>query len=346
MAKHQANRRALDLGFGFTKFSQSEYLDDDTLSVSAFPSYAAQALDSHRLGSGVLADLNVIKVAVGDEEFLVGEDVRRAADGGGRQLLEATFFRSSQYLALAKGAFAFMCLPAGADIDRLVIGLPLNVYDDDSLVEHVQKSIEGVHVVPNLSETGGTRTIQVKQVHIIPQVVGSLVAMSRDVGLMEKINNQQNLTIDVGYGTLVWLVTHGFSPVPARSGANMGGVSTLLQKVARAIDPSAATNINILDRLDQAFLNHSPSIKVHGADVLVAKHQGVLSSAATENLTEMLRDLGDTIDIDNVFLTGGGAHLYAKEIAAAFPKRKLHFAAKGSRFTNVRGFQFLAENES
>lgn len=239
-----------------------------------------------------------------------------------------------------------MCVPERGDIDRLVIGLPLNVYDDEALVEHVQKNIEGAHAVPDLSETGGTRTIVVKRAHVIPQVVGSLVAMSREAGLMDKINTQQNLTIDVGYGTLLWLVTHGFSPVPARSGGNMGGVSTLLQKVARSIDPSAATNINILDRLDQAFLNHSPSIKVHGEDVIIAKHKDVLSSAAAENLTEMLRSLGDTIDIDNVFLTGGGAHLYAKEITAAFPKRKLHFAAKGSRFTNVRGFQFLAENEN
>lgn len=172
--KSKPNCRALDLGFGFTKFSQGEYLDDGTLSVSAFPSYVAQALDSLRLGTGVLADLNVIKVAVGNEKFLVGEDVRRAADGGGRQLLEATFFRSSQYLALAKGAIAFMCVPERGDIDRLVIGLPLNVYDDEALVEHVQKNIEGAHAVPDLSETGGTRTIVVKRAHVIPQVVGTV----------------------------------------------------------------------------------------------------------------------------------------------------------------------------
>ena len=190
------------------------------------------------------------------------------------------------------------------------------------------------------------RTIVVKKVDIIPQVLGSLVAMSREAGLMDQIKAQQNLTIDVGYGTLQSLVTDGFVPVAARSDGNMGGVSKLLQKVARDIYANAATNINFLNRIDTALLQQQPSIKVYGEDVLLAEHHAVLSSAAEENLNEMMRTLGDTIDIDNIFLAGGGAHLYESAITAAFPKRKLHITARGSRFTNVRGFQFVAETEN
>ena len=123
MSKQQPSQptyRALDLGYGYTKFTKGHYQDDTTLDAAAFPSYAAQSVDSTSLGSEVLGDLSVIQVKVGDAKFWVGEQVRYAADGRGRQMLEASFFRSSQYLALAKGALAFMNAPAGAGTDAPV----------------------------------------------------------------------------------------------------------------------------------------------------------------------------------------------------------------------------------
>lgn len=348
MAKKSPTLRALDLGYGFTKFSKGQYSDrsDGSLEVAAFPSYAAPAVD-YSIGAGVMSDLSVVNISVDGERFTVGEDVRRAADGVGRQMLESTFFRSSQYLALARGAMAFMNVPDHGEIDSLVMGLPLNVYRDKSIIEHVEAKLKGSHLVPDIGkDRGHERSIHVKNIHVIPQVVGSLVAMSRDAGLMTKIREQQNLTIDVGYGTLLWLVADGFAPVPARSNGNMGGVSSLLQKVIRAIDPSAVSSINILDRLDRALLDNKPTILINGEDVVISKYRSLLASAARENLTELTRSIGHTADIDNVFLTGGGAHLYREEIAAAFPKRKINLAAEGSRFTNVRGFQYLAETEN
>ena len=118
MSKQQESQptyRALDLGYGYTKFSKGHYLDDTTVDVGAFPSYAVRSVDS--LGSD---RLGVIQVKVDAAKFWVGEQVRYAADGRGRQLLEASFFGSSQYLALAKGALAFMNAPAGAGTDAPV----------------------------------------------------------------------------------------------------------------------------------------------------------------------------------------------------------------------------------
>ncbi len=346
MPKIPPNFRALDLGFGFTKFSKGEYLDDGSLEVGAFPSYAAAADDS-AIGAGVISDLSLVHVSVDDERFAVGEDVRRAADGVGRQMLELTFFTSRQYIALARGAMAFMNIPDHGTIDSLVLGLPLNVFRDKSIVKHVETKLQGTHLVPDITKTRGiNRQINIKSIKVIPQVIGSLVAMSRDAGLMKQIKEQQNLTIDVGYGTLLWLVSDGFASVPARSNGNMGGVSNLLQKVIRSIDPSAVSSINILDRLDKALLENKPTILINGNEVVIDKYRGQIASAARENLTELIRSIGHMADIDNVFLTGGGAHLYRDEIAAAFPKRQINFAAEGSRFTNVRGFQFLAETEN
>lgn len=335
--------RALDLGFGFTKFSTAGFADE-VLKVAAFPSYAGPAMDKVIGGVGGFSNPNVLTIAVGDERFSVGEDSRRAADGNGRQFLEATFFRSKQYLALAKGALAFMDIPDHGNVDSLVMGLPLNIFGDQALTEHIKSSLTGMHSVPDIrSDQRPQRQINVKNTQIIPQVVGSLFSMSREVGLAQQIHEQHNLTIDAGYGTLLWLVTEGFAALPTRSGGNMGGVSSLLQKVVRSIDPGSVHNITLLDKIDKALLNGAESFNMHGKKVETATVKGLLTSAAQENLTELIRSIGNTADIDNIFLTGGGAHLYKEAIVAAFPGRTINTSEHGSRYTNVRGFQILAE---
>ena len=344
--ENQKTYRALDLGFGYTKFTRGHCDTNNKLDVSSFPSYAAPVIGDGILDTGVLNNLSLVKVSAEGQDFFIGEDVRRAADGVARQLLEASFFKSPQYLALARGAFSFMKIPAHGNIDVLTLGLPLNIYRDKGVIEHITKALSGTHNIPDIiNGKDQTKTIVIKDLHIIPQVVGSLIFMSHESGLNEIISDQQNLTIDVGYGTLLWLVTDGFSPLPARSNGNMGGVSSILQKVVRAMDSQATTNITILDRLDKALLSKKPSIKLNGSDVEIEKYHGVLQSAVNENLTELIRGIGNTQDIDNIFLTGGGAHLYLNAIKMAFPGRKINTSEKLSRFTNVYGFQLLAQSE-
>lgn len=162
MAKKSPTLRALDLGFGFTKFSKGQYSDrgDGSLEVAAFPSYAAPAVD-YSIGAGVMSDLSVVNISVDGERFTIGEDVRRAADGVGRQMLESTFFKSNQYLALARGAMASMNVPDHGEIDSLVMGLPLNVYRDKSIIEHVEAKLKGSHLVPDVGKDRGIeRSIQ------------------------------------------------------------------------------------------------------------------------------------------------------------------------------------------
>jgi plasmid segregation protein ParM len=342
--------RALDLGFGFTKFSLGHYQPNGNyeLEVSAFPSYAGPAIEGMNYG-GNINMANVLRIEVGDQRFSVGKDALNTADGTAKQILEVSFFLSDQYLALARGAMALMKIPRTGDIDQLVTGLPLNVFRDKELVKKVRTRLEGAHVVPDVDLPPGedgelqNRTIVVKRVQVIPQVVGSLVALSCEDGSVDEIGGQRNLTIDVGYGTLLWLVSNGTTAIPARSNGNMGGVSNLLKKIIKEFAPSSVTNLSIMERLDNALRENQPTIKVHGEDVEIDKYRPLLESTAKENLTEMLSALGDTSDIDNIFLSGGGAHLYKQVIAAAFPKRKIICSSTNSRYTNTKGFQIIAE---
>lgn len=335
--------RALDLGYGFTKFSQGEYQGDTTLELSAFPSYAVPTTGHALAGT---KSQNVIHVTVGTQKYAVGEQAALAAGAGGRQTLESRFFKSNQYLALARGAMAFMKVPSHGTVDQLVAGLPLDALRDDEIFRHVKQSLLGEHLVPDVnSNNGSDRSILINNVMLVPQVVGSLIAMSQTAGLMDKVQSQMNLTIDVGYGTLLWLTTQGFTPLQARCSGNMGGVSSILQTLVRAMQPGAETNLATLSRLDRALLEGLPSISIFSDEVRIADYRDHQAHAVSENLTELVRSVGPGYDIQNIFLTGGGSHLYREAIQLAFPKHKVLLSSDEPRFSNVRGFQTLAQNQ-
>jgi plasmid segregation protein ParM len=333
--------RALDLGYGFTKYTRGHHRPGGNIDVGCFPSFAALTPKQPSLDSAAnLSSMNIVHVNVDGAIYAVGQDAKAAGTGQARQLLDSSYFTSPQYLALARGAMSFM--QTGDRIDVLTTGLPLNVFGDKNLRAEVEHRLLGAHELPNAD--GTTRRIVVGRVDVIPQVVGSLFALALASDNVRKISNERNLTIDVGYGTLLWLMTEGLKPIPSRSNGNMGGVSSLLQSVVRAIDPAAASNVGILERVDKALRpDATRSIKINGVEVELDKHLMHLTSTATENLAELIRSVGSPSDIDNVFLTGGGAHLYRNLVAKAFAGRDIIEDPVESQFTNVRGYQLLSE---
>lgn len=337
--------RASDVGFGFTKMTASNFKPDGTVEVATIPSFAGPQIETVA-GRGITSS-NIFTVRVGGEMFSVGPDARRSATSMGRQILESSFFRSSQYAALVKASIALMKVPEKGIIDKLVVGLPLNTYNDPELVQHVENLYLGLHAVPVLDgqDNDQERDVVVKRVDVVPQVLGSLVHLAETSDEAKDVENSQNLTIDVGYGTLLWLTTEGFSLLSGRSNGNMGGASSLLQSVLKAIDPRETTNIKLLERLDDALRNQKQTIMVNGEDVEIEKYREILESAAKENLTEMLRSVGTFADIDNIFLTGGGAHLYYGLLKQheKLQKRTIIYNPKNARYQNVWGFQALAE---
>lgn len=70
-----------------------------------------------------------------------------------------------------------------------------------------------------------------------------------------------------------------------------------------------------------------------------------METAVLDHVTEMLRTVGDTADIDQIILTGGGAYLYKSVVQNAFPGREVH-ETLNPRFANVLGFQRLAEQSA
>ena len=333
--------RALDIGLGHVKYSKEHHKIGNELNVGTFPSVAVEGTFEQTRS---MNQLNVRTVKVGKQCFIVGEDAKKASGAMTKQLLDKTYYTSDQYVALGYGALAKMEIPAHGIVDKLVMGLPLTVISDKAINEHITRHFSGSFGVPNDDgDDERLREVQVQKLLIIPQVVGSLLAMSMDTKLGAVIEDKRNLTIDVGYGTLLWLVSIGMDAEPSRSKGNMGGVSNLLQRLLKTMNPGCESSVVLLERLDKVLREKLPTMRIAETEYVMADYEPQIHSAIRENMQDVFRSVGDHWDYDNIFLTGGGAPIYKDGIQKLFPNRTVSISSKDSRFLNVRGFQYLAE---
>jgi plasmid segregation protein ParM len=226
----------------------------------------------------------------------------------------------------------------------LVIGLPISLMGDQSLRQYLIDFLQATHLdLPRLASGKGDRSITVDRVKLIPQPAGSLLAWSADKGASGAFENEINLTIDVGFGSLQWLVTRGYSPLHEFCGSNIGGVSSLVHRMLCAIDRDAATNINIVERMGNALCQGIPTIKISGRSVELSRYRQNLETAQQEYLSELRACINRVKDIDNIILTGGGASIYADQIRAVFSGHEILMFDEDSHLGNVRGFQNYAD---
>lgn len=332
---HLPCTRGLDIGLGLTKFTKNNLEADGRYSVGVFPSLATSDEELNSSGYPSLTP-----VLVGSERFLVGESVRQTTNSYSVQFQEYSLLRSNQFKALARGALAMMDVPGRDIVDILVIGLPINLMGDQSLRQYMIDFMQTTHLhLPRLPSGKADRSITVDKVELIPQPAGSLLAWSADKGASRAFADQINLTIDVGFGSLQWLVTKGYSPLHEFCGCNIGGMSSLIHRMLQAIDREAATNINIVERLNIALLKGIATIKISGRDVDLSRYRQNLETAQQDFLSEFRSCINQIKNIDNIILTGGGASVYADHIRAVFPGREILMFDKDSHFANVRGFQ-------
>jgi plasmid segregation protein ParM len=334
--------RAADIGFGYTKTSQSMISPDYGMSAIAFPSFPSPAEGHTDLADGVMHKLHVVTVEVNGVRYQVGPDSLIAASGRAPRTTTNTFFNSPQYKALFLGALAYMNLPAAADtIDVLGMGLPLTVWRDAALRATIKEQMAGTFTVP-IPDSTKTREISVERVELWPQVLGALVSISSEAGDLDRVATQNNLVIDVGYGTMLWITTEGLKPQTGRSDGNNGGVSSMLKAVAKMLDPSLANDPRTLERIDHSLRTGEP-LMINGSNVDLAPCRARAEAQAYTHLQELLESIGTYKNIDNIFLAGGGAHLYTGLMAEAFKDRKIRVQSEEPQFSNLKGYQHLAE---
>jgi plasmid segregation protein ParM len=341
--------RAIDIGFGYTKFSKGHIQGGSALECDAMPSVAPAVVPAaHGLSSGgALGEQVSVNVLVDGQTYAVGPDALRSAGGQFRRFLDESFFSSPQYLALMRGALYYMDLPQDQSvIDCLVVGLPLNVYLNEELRGRVGSRFVGKHQIPSRGGPSPDRTVTVQTVHVLPQAMGALISQCQAQRGLGRLAGETHLVVDVGFGTLLWMVSEGQSPVASRSGQTMGGVATLLQAIAAQIGVGLKDNPNVMNRLDRALRDEDYELKIGGKTVDVAPYRRKVQGILAEHMAVLTRSLGEFDDIDNIYLCGGGGLHYLPMLQETFRDYRLFCNPDQARFENLRGFQLVAERHA
>lgn len=320
--------RALDLGWGWTKYSHAGA--DGTIEYSAFPSLAPRhtGLD---LSFSFMGRRDTRVVNVDGTAYEVGPDSTDLDTAETSRSLNEHFILTEQYKACFYGALAYMADPV---IDLLVVGLPLSGMQNAGKLKTL---MEGKHAV------SADTVIEVKQCLVLPQPLGGLLYCMGQADARPEfagLAKETNLIIDPGFLTFDFLLTKGERLVDNRSGAHTGGVSKVLRSLAESISAQQGVKYENLMAIDAGL--REQRVKVNGQVVDLEPHIRGTRAVLESSVNYMRNMVGDGSDIDNIIILGGGARLFQKTIKQFYPRHAL-LAAEDSQKANVRGFQ-LAGN--
>lgn len=338
----QGGVRSIDIGYGNTKFVMQPLSDAFDEVCSMFPSITT-ITSSRRIADTTGLSRNTVRVPVGGVLYEVGPDVVMAQAGNayGRSL-SSGFSTTPEYYALVMGALHYMGVE---QLDCLVLGLPVNTYQNKRIRVELQEAMVGLH---KLSET---RLVKIDHCSVKPQPLGGFYDFATRMAAggkshLHRMIKEVNLTIDPGYNTLDWLLTHGTTVNDERSGASSkSGVSSILDAIRAdlEVDHGEIGNVNRLDTaVHELIRTGDATLKISGEPVNLKPYRAKIDQIAAESLNRMIDALGTLADIDNVILVGGGAALFEAAVRERFPKFQVHIT-EAPVYANVRGFQVMGE---
>jgi plasmid segregation protein ParM len=355
-AKHSASApvvRAIDVGFGLVKLSVRE---GDGVSIIKFPSMAIPA-DASAVRTLGTRRRDTFDVPVNGALYEVGRDVGLAQAGGsfGRDVTDE-FYRGTIYEALTKGALRYMVEAGDTRLDVLVLGLPVNQYNDAKRRDYLREHYEGE------LDVGDGKTVSVGRVIVQAQPMGGYAALDdhldelnaviaktggalAPLGSGEELDDLSVLMVDPGEHTLDWLLIQQGSINPRASGAASDAGR---HRIVRAVQDSLAAEIGrplgpaVVPRINDALRKHVP-VKLAGVAHDLKPYEPVIMSVVEDSVNRMVDGLRDAHEIiDLMVLVGGHPERYRDVLAKRFPAIPV-FVMPEPMAANVRGFQMIGE---
>lgn len=355
-APHSASSpvvRAIDVGFGLVKLTVN---DDDGVNIVHFPSMAIPA-DASAVRTLGTRRRDTYDVPVNGALFEVGRDVGLAQAGGsfGRDVTDE-FYRGTIYEALTKGALRYMAEAGDTQIDLLVLGLPVNQYNDATRRDYLRQHYEGE------LDVGDGKTVTVRKVIVQAQPMGGYAAIGEELeelnavirqtgGALEPLESADALDelsvlmVDPGEHTLDWLLIQQGSINPRASGAASDAGR---HRVVRAVQESLAAEVGrplgpaVMPRINDALRAGKP-VKLSGSAHDLGRFEPVVMSVVEDSINRMVDGLRDAHEIiDLIVLVGGHPERYRDVLQKRFPAIPV-FVMPESMAANVRGFQMIGE---
>lgn len=345
--------RAIDVGFGLVKLTVN---DDDGVNIIHFPSMAIPA-DASAVRSLGTRRRDTYDVPVNGALFEVGRDVGLAQAGGsfGRDVTDE-FYRGTIYEALTKGALRYMAEAGDTHLHLLVLGLPVNQYNDAARRDYLRAHYEGE------IEVGDGKTVTVDKVIVQAQPMGGYAAIGEELdelnavitrtgGALEPLQSADDLDdlsvlmVDPGEHTLDWLLIQQGSINPRASGAASDAGR---HRVVRAVQESLAAEVGrplgpaVMPRINEALRAGKP-VKLSGTAHALDRFEPVVMSVVEDSINRMVDGLRDAHEIvDLIVLVGGHPERYRDVLAQRFPAIPV-FVMPEPMAANVRGFQMIGE---
>ena len=266
------------------------------------------------------------------------------------------FYRGAIYEALTKGALRYMAEAGDSRIDLLVLGLPVNQYNDakrrDYLRDHYQGDID----------VGDGKTVSVAKVVVQAQPMGGYAAIdehfdelnaviTKTGGALEPLpsgdalDDLAVLMVDPGEHTLDWLLIQQGSINPKASGAASDAGR---HRVVRAVQESLGAELGrplgpaVMPKVNDA-LRLRTKVKLSGVAHDLDRYEPVIMSVVEDSVNRMIDGLRDAHEIiDLVVLVGGHPERYRDVLTKRFPAIPV-FVMPDSMAANVRGFQMIGE---
>lgn len=308
----QAIRVGLDVGFGDVKLV---HLSGEAQTV-VFPAVLGRAEDpvrGQRLNLGLGGRRRRIQtVEYNNQAYFVGEGVIIESRLGGT-------LQNAERIGSVEERVLMLTVLARANIDEalIVTGLPVLWWDRR---RDLVRSWQGEH---RLVVNGKARTITVHEVRPVWQPLGSFYArfLGED-GLARAGDDVLRAgfgIVDVGFNTTDLSGVHNLQPIPRWSGGVRTGVRDALEVLSAHIEARYGVR-RPLAELSAALRRRQPLTVYRDTIDLAALAPSALSSLAHEIVGEATRQWGQADRFHTVLITGGGAALVGKALAAAFPR--------------------------
>lgn len=345
--------RAIDVGFGLVKLTVRKGRGVDVIN---FPSMAIPA-DASAVRTLGTRRRDTFDVPVNEALYEVGRDVGLAQAGGsfGRDVTDE-FYRGAIYEALTKGALRYMLEGGDSVVDVLVLGLPVNQYNDAKRRDYLRSHYEGEIPV------GDGKKITVRKVIVQAQPMGGYAALDDHLEALnevigktpgalkplpggEALDELSVLMVDPGEHTLDWLLIQQGTINPRASGAASDAgrhrvvravLDSLVAEVGRPLGPA------VMPRINDALRAHAP-VKLSGVAHDLQHFEPVIMTVIEDCINRMVDGLRDAHEIiDLIVLVGGHPERYRDVLAKRFPAIPV-FIMPEPMSANVRGFQMIGE---
>ena len=345
--------RAIDVGFGLVKYTVPV---DGGVDLRSFPSMAIPA-DTSAVRSLSTRRRDTFDVPVQGAVYEVGRDVALAQAGGsfGRDVTDE-FYRGKVYEAVTKGALRYMAEAGDRAIDVLVLGLPVNQFNDAARRDWLCRTYEGE------LDVGGGRRIEVRRVVVQAQPMGGYAALEDDLEALNReiaatggalqplagaddLDELAVLMVDPGEHTLDWLlIQQGTINPAASSAASDAGRHRVLKAVQSALseDVGRPLGVSVVPHINDALRQRKP-VKLSGVAYDLEKYEPRIMSVVEDAINRMIDGLRDATEIvDLIVLVGGHPERYRDVLKQRFPAIPV-FVMQDPVTANVRGFQMIGE---